>query len=56
MKVKPYPFHGLDYNRDWDQNKVIVFGVGSTSLDIEGAVKKIKGEKAILKGGKSGGE
>jgi len=42
VKVKPYPFQGFDYNRNWNPDKVIVFGVGSTNLDVERAVAEIK--------------
>jgi len=32
---------------DWDEGKVIVFGVGSTNLDVEQAVEKIKSERRL---------
>jgi len=42
MKVAPYPSRGFDYDRNWNPAKVILFGVGSTSIDVESAIAEIK--------------
>ena len=32
-----------DYDEtEWDEDKVIIFGVGSTNLDVEQAIRRIK--------------
>ena len=37
--------NSINYGSIWDPDKVIIFGVGSTNLDVEEAVKRIKGGK-----------